>query len=82
MFFARFSHNSILKFGICFYGLLPYPQIIGLSGKSCTHFICRIATYPVDKVIRSLNDCGQAFSKGHHAGLQMEPFGALKDSDL
>ena len=36
--------------------LLLYSQIIGLSGKSCTHFICRMATYPVDKVIHSLNN--------------------------
>ena len=36
--------------------LLLYSQIIGLSGKSCTHFICRMATYPVDKGIHSLNN--------------------------
>ena len=39
--------------------LLLYPQIIGLLGKPCKHFICRIATYPVDKVISSLNNWGQ-----------------------
>ena len=38
--------------------LLLYPQIIGLLGKSCTRFTCRIATYPVDKTIRSLSKLG------------------------
>ena len=37
---------------------LLYSQIIGLSGKSCTHFIFRIANYPVDKIICPLNNWG------------------------
>ena len=45
--------------------LLLYSQIIGLLGKSCTHFIWRIATYPEDKIICSLNNWGQ-FSKPWH----------------
>ena len=38
--------------------LLLYSQIIGPSGKSCTNFICQIANYPVDKIIRPLNNWG------------------------
>ena len=32
---------------------------MGLLGKSCKHFIGQIATYPVDKVTRSLNNWEQ-----------------------
>ena len=38
--------------------LILHAQIIGLKGNFCTHFICRIATYPVDKIIRPLNNWG------------------------
>ena len=33
------------------------------KGKSCTHFICCIATYPVGKIIRSLNNWGLEFTE-------------------
>ena len=58
MLLASFLHNAILKFHICFYSI----HKLGLSGKSCTHFICRITNYPVDKIIRSSNNWGQDYS--------------------
>ena len=56
-----FSHNPILKLDKCFYLLIPYYKAIG---NSCTHFICCMATYPVDKIIRSLNNWGQTSTSG------------------
>ena len=41
--------------------LFTNNEITGLSWKSCTHFfkICPIVNYPVDKIIRPLNNWGQ-----------------------
>ena len=56
---TSFPHNTILKFDI--YMLVLYSQIIILLEKSCTHFTCWIANYPVDKIIRPLNNWGLVF---------------------